>query len=72
MNLTNLQFSSGILKSGGAVNNYVSGLLTTIMQTGRMDETLHVYRQEYEVGAEGREWECAIILTQNANIYDPI
>lgn len=41
--------NSGIIKSGGAVNNYTSGIMTTVMKSGRMDETLQLYRQEYRV-----------------------
>lgn len=41
--------NSGILKSGGAVNNYMSGIMTEIMRNGQMDKTLQFYRQEYQV-----------------------
>lgn len=40
---------SGILKSGGAVNNYTSGIMATIMQSGQMQKTLDYYKSEYQV-----------------------
>lgn len=34
------------------MNNYMSGIMATIMQNGRMQETLEFYRREYEVRLE--------------------
>lgn len=37
------------MKSGGSVNNYTSGLVSTLMENGKMQKHLEYYRTEYKV-----------------------
>lgn len=71
-NLIDMFNKSGIIRSGGAVNNYTSGIISSLIELGLSQKILNLYRDTYR---DRMKIACDILnsdLPESCNFHKPL